>query len=330
MKYFYPKFQSLHKPKLDLSDGLPGCKHLEVSQRVDGVLQGLLSAKDFEVVYVDDCTEDIVRLLHDDDYVEFLVDISKEIDENEEYIPSIFRDDLSSSPLRFRGGMYSQEIGTPIMKHSIKAALNSANATHIAAKYISQNDTSAFVLTRPPGHHAGKRRYGGYCFFNNAYIGVRELKKKYKKVAVVDIDYHIGDGSVEFADQDAPYYSINAKAKTNYPYEDAKLHYDKNIVKIYEFNDKESGDGYIELLKNMLRVVVNDGFDAMVLSLGFDTLADDGYQDDKIFVEIRHFREIGKLFGDLDKNILIVLEGGYDASALQKCAKEFMEGFLSC
>ena len=57
MKYFYPKYQNLHKPKLDLSDGLPGCEHLEVSQRVDGVLKGLLRASDNEVVYIDDISD---------------------------------------------------------------------------------------------------------------------------------------------------------------------------------------------------------------------------------------------------------------------------------
>lgn len=329
MKYFYPKYQNLHKPKLDFSDGLPGCEHLEISQRVDSVLSGLQSAYDAEVVYVDALTDKEVRGIHADDYIDFLLDISKEIIDGEEYIPSIFRNDLSESPLRFRGGMYCTEIGTPIGKESIKAALNSANTTIKAAKYLCSDSKSAFVLSRPPGHHAGVRRYGGYCFFNNAYLGVNEMLKTYSKVAVLDIDYHIGDGSVEFASSKAPYYSLNADAKTNYPYLDKRFNYDTKDVSIMNFKDKTSAQEYVSLVRHLLASAKKGGFDALVLSLGFDTLATDAYQDDKIYVEAENFREIGELFGSLDEEVLIVLEGGYDAKGLELCAEEFMSGFVS-
>ncbi|MDQ7042762.1 MAG: hypothetical protein Q9M34_04455, partial [Sulfurimonas sp.] len=199
MRYFYPKHHSLHKPSIDLSDGLPGYKHLEVASRVDEILRGLLRAHKADVIYVESFSDAEVRSIHDDDYVDFLLDISKELEGDEEYIPPLFREDLSASPLYFRGGMYCSEIGTPIGKESIKAALNSAQTALNAAAYMLKKEKSSFVLSRPPGHHAGKRRYGGYCFFNNAYLAADKLVKSGKKVSVLDIDYHIGDGSLEFA-----------------------------------------------------------------------------------------------------------------------------------
>jgi len=328
MKYFYPKYQNLHKPKLDLSDGLPGCEHLEVSQRVDGVLKGLLRASDNEVVYIDDISDKSVRAIHDDEYVDFLIAIEKELKDGVEYIPSIFRGDLSASPLHFRGGMYSKEIGTPIMNKTITSALNTANTTLKAVEYMIQNNSSAFVLARPPGHHAGVKTYGGYCFFNNAYLGVDKLLKHYKKVGVIDIDYHIGDGSIEFATPNSPYYSINANAKTNYPYLDANFNPNAKYINILEFKNNTSAKEFISMLEVLLKQVKEDECDALVLSLGFDTLAKDGYQDDKIFVEVEDFGVIGKMFKELDKNILIVLEGGYDAKQLELCAYEFMSAFL--
>jgi len=327
MKYFYPKFQNLHKPKLDLSDGLPGCEHLEISKRVDGVLKGLLSAYEADVVYVEDLDISCVKLIHDDNYVDFLVKIESEIEDGVEYIPSIFRDDLSDAPLLFRGGMYSKEIGTPIMNKTITAALNTANTTLKAAEYVLERDSSAFVLARPPGHHAGVKTYGGYCFFNNAYIGVEKLLNVYNKVSVVDIDYHIGDGSIEFSSKKAPYYSINACEKTNYPYLDANFNPNANNVKIVNFKDKTTGFKYVKMVEKLLEEVVNDGCDAIVLSLGFDTLAKDGYQDDKIYVEVADFKVIGEIFGRLKQNILIVFEGGYDAKQLELCGYNFMDGF---
>jgi len=329
MKYFYPKYQALHRPKIDLSDGLPGCEHLEIAQRVDEVLKGLKLAHDAEVVYVDTLANKELREIHAEDYVDFLLEISKEISENEEYIPSIFRNDLSKSPLRFRGGMYSSEIGTPIGKNSIKSALNSASASIEAAKYLCSNSKSAFVLTRPPGHHAGIKRYGGYCFFNNAYLSANEMLKTYSKIAVLDIDYHIGDGSIEFASSKAPYYSLNANAKTNYPYLGNDFNYESKNVKIVNFENKTSADEYVAMVSSLLDEAKKDGFEALVLSLGFDTLANDAYQDDKIYVKVENFREIGALFGSLNEDILIVFEGGYETKKLKLCAKEFMNGFSS-
>jgi acetoin utilization deacetylase AcuC-like enzyme len=58
---------------------------------------------------------------------------------------------------------------------------------------------------RPPGHHAGPAVCGGYCFFNNAAIAARCLQSEttlaggeISKVAILDIDYHHGNGSKHF------------------------------------------------------------------------------------------------------------------------------------
>ena len=327
MKYFYPSFHHLHHPSIDLSDGLPGYKHLEEPSRVDQILSGLLQAHECEVVYVEEYSDELVREIHDDDYVDFLLSISQELKEGEEYIPPVFRDDLSSSPLYFRGGMYCTEIGTPIGQQSIKAALNSAQTTFKASKDLLENDSSVFVLTRPPGHHAGKRRYGGYCFFNNSYIAAEYFKKQFKKVVVVDIDYHIGDGSIEFAHKDAPYFSLHSNTHTNYPYFDAAFKNTNQYVTLDEFQTGIDGSVYVQNVKNLLDKALKVNPEIIILSLGFDTLESDYCQDEYIYVKPDNFAEIGTLFGSLEQNVLILLEGGYDDNDLGLCAQKFMEGF---
>ena len=53
-----------------------------------------------------------------------------------------------------------------------------------------------YGLCRPPGHHAGKALYGGYCFFNNAAIVAQALSASgASRVAILDIDYHHGNGT---------------------------------------------------------------------------------------------------------------------------------------
>ena len=328
MKYFYPKLHTLHKPKMDYSDGLPAYKHLERQERVDAVLKGLLSAQICEVEYVEALAEAELREIHDDDYVDFLLQLSDEIEEDEEYIPSIFREDMSKSPLRFRGGMYCDEIGTPIGKGTINAARNSAKTALKGAEYILNEKKSAFVLTRPPGHHASASKYGGYCFFNNAYLCAKSLVNAGLNAAVIDVDYHIGDGSMSFATKDMPYYSLHAPAFSNYPYLDASFVNKNENVHLKELEDNMSGEAFLQAVEKLLLIALEKSPDVIVLSLGFDTLATDGLQDTPIKVQPENFTTLGEMFGSLKQEVLIVLEGGYDALGLELCAKNFMSGFL--
>ena len=329
MKYFYPKHHALHKPSIDLSDGLPGYKHLEVASRVDLVLEGLLKAYEAEVVYVEGVASERVRSIHDDDYVDFLLAIGEELEGEEEYVPPLFRQDLSKSPRYFQGGMYSNEIGTPIGKESIYAALNSAQSALEGAKYLLESAHSAFVLNRPPGHHAGRRTYGGYCFFNNAYLAAQLLVEAGKRVRVLDIDYHIGDGSMEFASQAAPYASLHANTLRNYPYLDTTHQEENPYVSLETFSTGISGEEYVAYVANFIEKNVQERDEVIVLSLGFDTLESDYTQDEYIYVKTENFRTIGRVFGALKQEVLILLEGGYDSENLALCAQEFMSGFLS-
>ena len=329
MKYFYPAHHIHHNPSIDLSDGLPGYKHLEVVSRVELILEGLLRAYECEVVKVLTFADSAVREIHDDDYVDFLLNISKEIKGAEEYVPPIFRNDLSLSPLYFQGGMYCKEIGTPIGKESVNAGLNAAQTTLKAVSYMLENKCSVFVLTRPPGHHAGKCRYGGYCFFNNAYLAANELNKAGKQVAVLDIDYHIGDGSLEFATKAAPYYSLHANIQRNYPYVDAAFEVKNEYVHLEEFETGISGEVYVEHVRAFVGSALKNPSDMLILSLGFDTLGTDYTQDEYIYVKPENFRAIGEIFGSLKQEVLILLEGGYDSEFLELCAYEFMSGFTT-
>ncbi len=51
----------------------------------------------------------------------------------------------------------------------------------------------AYALVRPPGHHAERGFFGGFCYFNNAGIAANMLAKS-GRVAILDIDYHHGNG----------------------------------------------------------------------------------------------------------------------------------------
>lgn len=325
MKIFCPTRHRRHAPAFDYSDGVPPFEHLEKPSRIDGVLEGLARCGLTDVAPVDDLAADAVAQLHDDDYVAFLHALCEDLAEDEQFIPTIFHDDLDGAPLRFSAGRFCKEIGTPLSRGSLEAALNSAAAALQAANQTADTSRESFALCRPPGHHAGHRRYGGYCIFNNAYIAASAIVAAGHRPAVLDIDYHIGDGSIEFANGDAPYHSLHADTRTTYPYLQHLT--ERPHVSLVELPPDIAVADYVDLLRVELAKIAASSTH-LVLSLGFDLLADDYIQDVVTAISAEDFEPIGQAIGALDMPQTLILEGGYDRDRLADCTQAFFAGFM--
>ena len=86
---------------------------------------------------------------------------------------------------------------TSINIHSWDAILVAAGAAIDATDAVIAGElANAFCAVRPPGHHAGPDFFGGYCFLNNTAIAAQALRDGGKqRVAVLDVDYHHGNGT---------------------------------------------------------------------------------------------------------------------------------------
>lgn len=325
---FTPSYHSQHQPSIDLSDGIPAIKHPETPKRVESILTALNTLANMEIINISELAEAQVRELHDTDYVDFLMTIATQLDNEDEYIPSIFHQDMTHSPLHFQGGMYCREIGTPIGSHTILAALNSAATAIAAASHMLNINDDTIALCRPPGHHAGKRRYGGYCYFNNAFLAARTLAGNTHCCPVLDIDYHFGDGSIEFSNQSTPYFSLHADPWKNYPYLDSREKLDYPHAKLGILEPETDITQYLDQLAIMLEALSDYSPHYAVLSLGFDTLATDAIQDASINIQAEDYRNIGTLIGEkIQVPLLILLEGGYNIAQLGNCMTSFLNGF---
>lgn len=216
--------------------------------------------------------------------------------------------------------------GTP------RAACEAVDVALTAAGFAEQ-DGAALALTRPPGHHVSRDLFGGGCYLNNAAIAAERLShERTRRVAVLDLDFHHGNGtqSIFYERPDVLYASLHGAPETNFPFhvgfaeergtgagEGANL----NLV----LPDAADGSAFLRLLDQAIDAVRRHAPRALVVSLGLDVVAEDPSSDAR--VERDALTVAGQATGALRLPTLIVLEGGYAMSRLGADLRAWLEGF---
>lgn len=217
---------------------------------------------------------------------------------------------------------YSFDAGTPITEGTWAAATASADVALTAVAAVAGGDRLSFALCRPPGHHAGSSFYGGYCFLNNAAIAAQWLRDQGAvRVAVLDVDYHHGNGTQEifYGRGDVLFVSIHGDPRQEYPFflghadetgegegEGANL----NLPLPWG----SAWDAYVRALDAALSRIRAFGPDALVVSFGADT-----YEKDPISrFRLNHddFTRMGEAIGRLGLPVAVIMEGGYAVAEL--------------
>jgi acetoin utilization deacetylase AcuC-like enzyme len=230
-------------------------------------------------------------------------------------------------------GFYAYDASTPITKYAWQAARASANSAIHAAHYLVKGEKAAFALCRPPGHHAMFDRYGGFCFLNNAAIAAQVLCDAGIRPAIVDVDYHHGNGTQHiFYDQSLLTCSIHADPDANYPFflgfadetgTGEGAGYNLNLP----LPDGTTWQVFAEALEQACNRIQQDKAEVLVVSLGVDTYAVDPLGT--FALEPADFTALGQMLAELDIPTLFVMEGGYATHALGNNVVRVLQGFMA-
>jgi acetoin utilization deacetylase AcuC-like enzyme len=247
-----------------------------------------------------------------------------------------FRHDVEATNFTARLGLYSFDVGTPIMAGTWAAALEGAACAAAAASALLREPSrprATMALTRPPGHHAGWDFLGGYCFINNAAVAAQGLLDAgSRRVAVLDVDFHHGNGtqSIFYERGDVLTISIHGDPRAEYPF--YLGHADEHGVGAGEgFNlnfPLAAGTDFARwraTLMTALQRVTDCNADALVVPLGVDTFEGDPISHFKLKTE--DYLQLGRDLASARLPVVFTLEGGYAVAAMGVNVVNVLEGF---
>ena len=231
-----------------------------------------------------------------------------------------------------RMSYYGFDTATVVMEGTYRAARAAADVALTATDAVLGGDAASYALCRPPGHHAPRAAFGGYCFFNNAAIAAEHaVAAGAGRVAVLDIDYHHGNGTQQiFYDRgDVLYVSVHADPDRAYPYftgfaDELGTGRGRGTTVNLTLDAGCDNSGYLATLTQALDAVHRFDPDLVVVSLGVDTFGDDPLSD--LTVTPAAYHPAGLAVAALERPLVVVQEGGYAVTAMGSLVRDFLCG----
>jgi acetoin utilization deacetylase AcuC-like enzyme len=232
-----------------------------------------------------------------------------------------------------RAGFWAFDTSSPIVAGTYRAARAAVDVALTTVDLVLDGgERAAYGLCRPPGHHAARAMYGGYCFFNNAAIAAEAIARRSgEPVAILDLDFHHGNGTQQifWRRGDVLYASLHGDPDQQYPYylgradetgEGPGAGTNLNVP----LPAGTDNDAYLAALQPALDATSAFGGSILVVSLGFDTYAHDPICDFALTTDVYH--EIGTRVAAIGRRLVVLQEGGYYRPALGENARAWLRG----
>lgn len=294
-----------------------GVGHPESSKRMDAALDGVeragLGASLLRDVEAHPDTDRIIAKVHSAEY-------ERELEQ------------------ACRGGFrLFHSLDNPISSATFTAARTAVGTSLTAAQAIWSSDPDgpeqrAFVIARPPGHHAEQVTAMGFCFFNTIACVAEWLREQpgIERVFIFDFDVHHGNGTQHLFEQRNDVYYASTHRYPFYPgtgaADEIGLGGGRGFTKNIPFDAGAGDTAYLRAVEDdIVRTIDDYRPNAILLSAGFDAHARDPLGGMR--VTERAFGEITRRIVEAasrhcDGRVLSLLEGGYDMEGLAASVDE--------
>jgi acetoin utilization deacetylase AcuC-like enzyme/GNAT superfamily N-acetyltransferase len=307
--------------------------YVEVPVRIPAILDELNKTRLFTRIEPRHTPEILIKRVHAADYVDYLREACAHLPAGKSIYPIIFPVRNQTRPprdLELRLGYYCTDTFTPLHRNVWPAARGAVDCAVTGARALFEGFHLAYALVRPPGHHAERRVFGGFCYLNAAAVAAEYLSG-FGQVAVLDLDYHHGNGTQDifYERADVLTASIHGAPPTVYPHfagfaDETGAGAGAGANLNVPLPERISAETYGQALAQVLRRIREFGANYLVVALGLDTAQADPTGSWPL--KPSDFFAIGERVGRLSLPTLVVQEGGYRTRTLGVNARAFFEG----
>ncbi len=289
--------------------------HSRVSTIINSAKNAAIDVSSLDELVLDlECYTTLLQKIHCCDYLKYLEQSSNALDKEKTILSETYAPDYIDAD-------------TPVFAGINDLAIQAAKLSYLAADSIKQKKYRySYAVCRPPGHHAGPNYMGGYCYINNALVAA-ELLIDSENVAIIDIDYHMGNGTADYVRRHPHliYYSIHSTNSNDYPYQEANWDCER-IINI-GYQQPPTPKQYLASFQQILDDALQREITALVISIGFDIIKGDPHGSWTLMPNI--FEQIATLLKESKLPVCFIQEGGYNIKNIENCTDHLFNVFKS-